>query len=89
MRKENALKEGTVGYNTIQLLKDTELAHLTASELAMEQADIYGQATTSACVQWYINFCKKKKAEAEVENNTELVREYTIAPRQRSVERVA
>ncbi|MEI6206084.1 MAG: hypothetical protein WCP20_04825 [Desulfuromonadales bacterium] len=89
MATHNALEKGSVGYNTIQLLKNTEFAHLTASELAMKQTEIHGQSTTSACIQWYINFCNQKKAEAEAENNVELVREYTIAPRQRKIARVS
>lgn len=83
-QRNAGVKEGSVGYNTIQLLKDPEYAALTASELALKQAEVYGQNTTAACVQWYINYCNKKKAAAEADGNADLVEEFTIAPRQRA-----
>jgi len=83
-QRNAGVKEGSVGYNTIQLLKNPEFANLTASELALKQAEIYGQNTTAACVQWYINYCNKKKAAAEAEGNADLAEEFTIAPRQRA-----
>lgn len=83
-QRNAGVKEGSVGYNTIQLLKDPELASLSASELAQKQAEVYGQNTTAACVQWYINYCNKKKLSAEAEGNVELAEEYTICQRQRA-----
>ena len=84
-QRNAGVKEGSVGYNTILLLKDPELASLSASELAQKQAEVYGQNTTAACIQWYINYCNKKKLSAEVEGNVELAEEYTICQRQRTV----
>lgn len=83
-QRNAGVKEGSVGYNTIQLLKNPEFANLTASELALKQAEVYGQNTTAACVQWYINYCNKKKAAAEEAGNADLVEEFTIATRQRA-----
>lgn len=59
-QRNAGVKEGSVGYNTIQLLKDPEYSSLTAAELAEKQLEIYDQKTTSSCVQWYINYCHKK-----------------------------
>lgn len=84
-QRNAGVKEGSVGYNTILLLKDSELASLSAAELAQKQAEVYGQNTTAACVQWYINYCNKKKLAAEAEGSMELAAEYTICQRQRSV----
>jgi hypothetical protein len=64
-QRNAGVKEGSVGYNTILLLKNPEFANLTAAELAGKQAEVYGQNTTAACVQWYINYCNKKKLAAE------------------------
>ena len=85
IEKRNAgVKEGSVGYNTIQLLKDPEYAGLSASELAQKQAEVYGQTTTSACIQWYINYCNKKKQAAIDEGNVDLAAEFEICTRQRA-----
>jgi len=78
------VKEGSVGFNTIQLLKDPEFAKLSAAELAIKQAEIYGQNTTAACIQWYINYCGKKAAAASAAGNSDLAEEFEICPRQRS-----
>jgi len=82
-QRNAGVKEGSVGYNTIQLLKDPEHSGLTAAELALKQADMYGQSTTAACIQWYINYCNKKRDAAAAEGNLDLAEEFTIAPRTR------
>lgn len=79
IQERNAgVKKDSVGYNTIQLLKDPEYANLTAAELAAKQAEVYGQPTTSACIQWYINYCNKKKAAATTPEDIE---KFTIVDR--------
>jgi hypothetical protein len=83
-QRNAGVKEGSVGYNTIQLLKNPEFANLTAAELAGKQAEVYGQNTTAACVQWYINYCNKKKAAALEDDNADLAAEFEICPRQRA-----
>jgi hypothetical protein len=83
-QRNAGVKEGSVGYNTIQLLKEDEYAGLTASELAVKQAEVFGQTTTAACIQWYINYCHKKKEAALAAGNAELADEFTIAVRQRT-----
>ena len=87
-QRNAGVKEGSVGYNTIQLLKNEEYASLSASELAIKQAEVYGQNTTAACVQWYINYCNKRKAAAETEGNVEMAEEFTICVRQRAARTV-
>lgn len=82
-QRNAGVKEGSVGYNTIQLLKDPDYASLSAAELAQKQAEVYGQNTTPSCVQWYINYCNKRKTAAELEGNHEMAKEFTICPRQR------
>lgn len=57
------VKEGTIGYNTIQLLKNLDFADLTAAELADKLMEVYGQKTTAPSVQWYVNYCTKKDIE--------------------------
>jgi len=83
-QRNAGVKEGSVGYNTIQLLKNPEFANLSASELAAKQAEVYGQNTTAACVQWYINYCNKKRQAAIEANEPELAGEFEICPRQRA-----
>jgi hypothetical protein len=64
-QRNAGVKEGSVGYNTIQLLKEEEYAGCTAAELVQKLAEIFEQETTPACIQWYINYCHKKKEAAE------------------------
>jgi hypothetical protein len=66
------VKAGTVGYNTIQVLKDATVASLTASEVATELEKRFNQKTTAPSVQWYINYCHKKVEEAVKSKNAYL-----------------
>lgn len=59
-QRNAGVKEGSVGYNTIQLLKRDDLSGLTAAEISGKLAEEYGQTTNASCVQWYINYCHKK-----------------------------
>lgn len=78
------VKEGTVGYNTIQLLKDPAYASLTAAELAEKLAEVYEQRTTAPSVQWYINYCLKKHKLAVDAGDEDAMARYEIATRRRS-----
>jgi len=75
------MKEGTVGYNIIQVLKNPEFADLKSYELAEKVAELYGQETTAASVVWHINYFRVKKATAIAENNLELANAYTVVER--------
>lgn len=95
-QRNAGVKEGSVGANTILLLKNETYSGLSAAELAGKLADDFGQTTTPACVQWYINYCNKKKAAAEAELQhaneegldtaaiTAEIEKFTIVPRQRA-----
>lgn len=61
--RNSGMKEGTVGYNTIQLLKDEKLADKTPAELAAILKERFEQETTPSSVSWYINYCKQKNIE--------------------------
>lgn len=61
--RNSGVKEGSVGYNTIQLLKDEDLADKTPAELAEVIEERFGQKTTPASISWYINYCKQKGIE--------------------------
>ena len=81
-------KEGSVGYNTILLLKDEELVDKTPAELADILMERFGQKSTPASISWYINYCKQKgieicdrkrtKKSAKVEGGVTLGAELTL-----------
>ena len=62
-------REGTVGWVTIQMLQDPEFAGVSVQEIAdgfVDYAAALGyelKPTTTASIQWYINYCRKKGIE--------------------------